>query len=97
MIVCYLIFSGICENSVEDLIHYAKQRAFNNKDATIASQKRYLKYFETFLNANFERPFMKCIPKIIKIELNKGYTNMFLNYNTDMSYFTTLNSFKLKK
>ena len=40
---------------------------------------------------------MKCIPKIIKIELNKGYTNMVLNYNTDMSYFTNLNSFKLKK
>ena len=39
---------------------------------------------------------MKCIPKIIKIELNKGYTNMVLNYNTDMSYFTILNSFKLK-
>jgi phosphatidylinositol-3,4,5-trisphosphate 3-phosphatase/dual-specificity protein phosphatase PTEN len=97
MIVCYLIFSGLCENSDEALIHYAKQRTLNNKGVTIASQKRYIKYFETFLNANFERPFIKCIPKIIKFELNKGYTNMLLNYNTDMSYFTTLNSFKLKK
>ena len=97
MIVCYLIFSGLCQNSDEALIHYAKQRTLNNKGVTIASQKRYIKYFETFLNANFERPFMKCIPKIIKLELNKGYKNMLLNYNTDMSYFTTLNSFKLKK
>ena len=45
MIVCYLIFSGICENSVKALIHYAKQRTFNNKDATIASHKRYIKVF----------------------------------------------------
>ena len=39
---------------------------------------------------------MKCIPKIIKFDLNKRYTNMLINYNTDMSYFTTINSFKLK-
>ena len=39
---------------------------------------------------------MKCIPKIIKMDLNKGYTNMIINYNYDMSYFTTINSFKLK-
>jgi hypothetical protein len=39
---------------------------------------------------------MRCIPKIIKYELNRGYTNMIVNYNTDMSYFTTINSFKLK-
>ena len=40
---------------------------------------------------------MKCIPKIIKYELDKGYKNILMNYNTDMSYFTTINSFKLKK
>ena len=97
MIVCYLIFSGLCKNSEEALVHYAKQRTLNNKGVTIPSQIRYIKYFETFLNANFERPFLYCIPKIIKTELNKGYTNMIMNYNTDMSYFTTINGFKLKK
>ena len=96
MIVCYLIFSGLCETSDDALAHYASQRTLNNKGVTIASQIRYIKYFETFLSSNFERPFLKCIPKIIKNNLNKGYSNMIMNYNTDMSYFTTINSFKLK-
>ena len=96
MIVCYLIFSGLCQTTDEALAHYASQRTLNNKGVTIPSQIRYIKYFETFLSANYERPFLKCIPKIIKIDLNKGYSNMIINYNTDMSYFTTINSFKLK-
>jgi hypothetical protein len=37
------------------------------------------------------------IPKIIKVDLDRGYTNIITNYNTDMAYFTTINSFKLKK
>ena len=96
MIVCYLIFTGLCKNSDEALVHYASQRTLNNKGVTIASQIRYIRYFETFLSSNYEKPFMKCIPKIIKYDLNKRYTNMLINYNTDMSYFTTINSFKLK-
>ena len=96
MIVCYLLFSGLCQTTDEALEHYARQRTLNNKGVTIPSQIRYIKYFETFLSANYERPFLKCIPKIIKYDLNKGYTNMILNYNTDMSYFTTINNFKLK-
>ena len=96
MIVCYLIFSGLCKTSDEALVHYANQRTLNNKGVTIASQIRYIRYFETFLSSNYEKPFMKCIPKILKFDLNKGYTNMIMNYNTDMSYFTTINSFKLK-
>jgi hypothetical protein len=34
---------------------------------------------------------------MIKYDLNKGYKNMILNYNTDISYFTTANFFDLKK
>ena len=96
MIVCYLIFSGLCQTSDEALVHYANQRTLNKKGVTIASQIRYIKYFETFLSSNYEKPFMKCIPKIIKYDLNTKYTNMIINYNVDMSYFTTINSFKLK-
>ena len=96
MIVCYLLFSGLCDTTDEALAHYAKQRTLNNKGVTIPSQIRYIKYFETFLSANYERPFMKCIPKIIRTDLNRGYSNMIMNYNTDMSYFTTINYFKLK-
>ena len=97
MIVCYLIFSGLCKNTDEALIHYANQRTINKKGVTIASQIRYIKYFETFLSSNYEKPFLKCIPKIIKLDLNKKYTNMLINYNVDMSYFTSINNFKLKK
>ena len=96
MIVCYLIFSGLCKTSDEALVHYANQRTLNNKGVTIASQKRYIRYFETFLSSNYEKPFMKCIPKILKFDLNKGFKNMIMNYNIDMSYFTTINVFKLK-
>ena len=96
MIVCYLVFSGFCTTADEALKHYAKQRTMNNKGVTIPSQIRYIKYFESFLCANYEKPYLKCIPKIIKYDLNKGYKNMILNYNNDLSYFTTINSFKLK-
>ena len=96
MIVCYLIFSGLCKNTEEALVHYANQRTLNKKGVTIASQIRYIKYFETFLSSNYEKPFLKCIPKIVKYDLNKRYTNMLINYNVNMSYFTTINSFKLK-
>ena len=96
MIVCYLIFSGLCRTSDEALVHYANQRTLNKRGVTIASQTRHIKYFETFLSSNYEKPFLKCIPKIIKYDLNTKYTNMIINYNVDMSYFTTINSFKLK-
>ena len=96
MIVCYLIFSGLCQTTDEALTHYASQRTLNNKGVTIPSQIRYIKYFETYLSANYERPFMRCIPKIIKIDLDKGFKNIIMNYNTDMSYFATINSFRLK-
>ena len=96
MIVCYLVFSGLCQTVDEALKHYAKQRTINNKGVTIASQIRYIKYFESFLCANYEKPYLKCIPKIIKYDLNKGFKNIILNYNNDMSYFTSINSFKLK-
>ena len=97
MIVSYLIFSGLCQTTEEALEHYASQRTLNNKGVTIPSQIRYIKYFEAFLYANYEKPFIKCIPKMIKYDLNKGYNNMIVNYTKDLSYFTTHNSFDLTK
>jgi len=97
MIVSYLIFSGLCQTTEEALSHYASQRTLNNKGVTIPSQIRYIKYFESYLYANYEKPFIKLIPKMIKYDLNKGYKNMILNYNTDISYFTTSNYFDLSK
>lgn len=96
MIVCYLIFSGLCKNAEEALIHYASQRTLNNKGVTIASQKRYIYYFESFLSANFEKPYLKCIPKIIKYEISRDFKNMIINFNIDSSYFSSINFFRLK-
>ena len=96
MIVCYLFFSGLYQTVDEALRNYAKQRTLNNKGLTISSQIRYIRYLDSFLCANYEKPYIKCIPKIIKYDLNKGYNNMLFNYNTDMSYFTSINNFRLK-
>ena len=49
MIVCYLIFSGLSENTYETLEHYTGQRALNNKSHYSFTNK-YTKYFETFLS-----------------------------------------------
>lgn len=45
--------------------------------------------------ANFARPFIKMIPKIILYYINFNTTNMISNFNNDMSYFITPNSFYL--
>ena len=65
MICAYLVFSGLCKNSEQAFRHYARIRTKNNKGVTIASQRRYVKYFENFLKANFYQPYIKLIPKII--------------------------------
>jgi len=64
------------------------------KGVTIASQHRYIKYFETFLMANFVSPYYKMIPKIVK-SINCKTTNIINNFINDMSYFITPNSFYL--
>ena len=48
MIICYLIFSGLCENSTEALKHYAKQRTINNTVRNIYFH--FLGSYYTFTN-----------------------------------------------
>ena len=70
MICSYLIFSRICETSEMAFRYYARIRTKDNTGVTIPSQKRYIKYFETFLEANFCPPYIYLIPKIIKFHFS---------------------------
>ena len=104
MICSYLIFSGLCKTSEKAFRYYARIRTKNNTGVTIPSQKRYIKYFETFLQANFCPPYIYLIPKIIKshfthlmIENGRVHVNNILqSFQKEKSYFISSNTFKLK-
>ena len=104
MICSYLIFSGLCQSSEKAFRYYARVRTKNNTGVTIPSQKRYIKYFETFLQANFYRPYIKLIPKIIRSHfsflINETNTikinNILESFQREKSYFISPNKFKLK-
>ena len=104
MICSYLVFSGLCQSSEMAFRYYARVRTKNNTGVTIASQKRYIKYFETFLQANFYPPYMNLIPKIIRSNFsflidnsdNIKINNILQSFQTEKSYFISANKFKLK-
>ena len=84
--------------------YYARIRTKNNTGVTIPSQKRYIQYFETFLQANFVPPYIFLIPKIIKSHLShsmvgKGrllVNNILQSFEKEKSYFISANQFRLK-
>ena len=96
MICSYLIFSGLCKTSEDAFAHYAASRTYNKKGVTIPSQKRYIQYFESFLETNFCPPYIFLIPKIVKYHLNMNTTNILRNFMNDKSYFISPNGFILK-
>lgn len=49
IICCYLMFAGTCSNSDEALHYYGVKRTIDGKGVTIASQKRYIRYYERVL------------------------------------------------
>ena len=63
---------------------------------TIPSQKRYIHHFETFLSCNFEKPYFKVIPKIIRNYITHS-ENLLSNIFKDKSYYEYINLFKVKK
>ena len=105
MICSYLVFSGLCQTSEKAFRYYARVRTKNNTGVTIASQKRYIKYFETFLESNFYPPYINLIPKIIRshfsflIDRNDiiRINNILQSFQREKSYFISSNKFKLKK
>ena len=104
MICSYLVFSGLCQSSEMAFRYYARVRTKKNTGATIASPKRYIKYFETFLEANFYRPYINLIPKIIRNHFsflisennNIKLNNILQSFQKEKSYFISSNKFKLK-
>jgi len=104
MICSYLVFSGLCQSSEKAFRYYARVRTKNNTGVTIASQKRYIKYFEAFLDANFYRPYINLIPKIIRSHFsfliddknNIKINNILQSFQKEKSYFISSNRFKLK-
>ena len=104
MICSYLVFSHLCESSEKAFRYYARIRTKDNTGVTIPSQKRYIRYFETFLQANFCPPYIFLIPKIIKshfthLMVGQGrllVKNILQSFQTEKSYFISANKFKLK-
>ena len=97
MICSYLVFSGLCSSSEEAFEYYAKVRTYNSKGVTIPSQKRYVKYFESFLQTNLCKPYVHMIPQIIKYHCQDKTKNILSNFMTDERYFVSPNNFHLKK
>jgi hypothetical protein len=75
MICSYLIFSNLCNTSEKAFRYYARIRTKDNTGVTIPSQQRYIRYFQSFLEANFCPPFIFLIPKIIKNHFTHFYNN----------------------
>ena len=75
MICSYLIFSNLCNTSEKAFRYYARIRTKDNTGVTIPSQQRYIRYFQSFLEANFCPPFIFLIPKIIKNHFTHFYSN----------------------
>ena len=104
MICSYLIFSHLCETSEKAFRYYARIRTKDNTGVTIPSQKRYIKYFETFLQANFCPPYIFLIPKIIKSHFSHFIVgqgrlmvkNILQSFEKEKSYFISANKFRLK-
>ena len=100
MICCYLVFSGLCKNTEEAVNYYAVMRTTNMKGVTIPSQQRYIRYFETFLKANFYAPYIYLIPKIIKEHLfldgkPQVIKNLLINLKEDERYYTSPDRFRV--
>ena len=104
MICSYLVFSHLCETSEKAFRYYARIRTKNNTGVTIPSQKRYIRYFETFLQANFAPPYIYLIPKIIKSHFSHNMAgqgrllvkNILQSFEKEKSYFISANQFRLK-
>lgn len=105
MIVCYLLFTQLCKTPEEAIAHFAKMRTHDNKGITIPSQKRYVRYFYTFLKLNYNNNkknknvnYISLIPKIINEQFQNSINskNMIMNYLKDKSYFISPNVFILK-
>jgi len=66
IICCYLLHSGLCATTDEALEYYGRRRTKDGKGVTIASQIRYIRYYEKIL-----KDLKGVIPPAPKILLSK--------------------------
>ena len=97
MICAYLLFTGIALNSVNAFEMYGTRRSKVKKGVTVPSQRRYIQHFETYLSCNFQRPYFKLIPKIIKNFLTKPKGNLLKKIKSESNYYNFNNKFIIKK
>ena len=97
MICAYLLFTGLALNSVKAFECYGVRRSKINKGVTVPSQRRYIQHFETYLSCNFQRPYFKLIPKIIRNYLTKPKGNLLIKIMQEKNYYNFNNRFLLKK
>ena len=97
MICAYLLFTGLALNSVKAFEYYGVRRSKINKGVTVPSQRRYIQHFETYLSCNFQRPYFKLIPKIIRNFLTKPRGNLLNKIKKEKIYYNFNNRFIIKK
>ena len=97
MICAYLLFTGLALNSVKAFECYGVRRSKVNKGVTVPSQRRYIQHFETYLSCNFQRPYFKLIPKIIRNYLTKPKGNLLKKIKYEKNYYNFNNRFIIKK
>ena len=97
MICAYLLFTGVALNSVKAFEMYGTRRSKENRGVTVPSQRRYIQHFETYLSCNFQRPYFKLIPKIIKNFLTKPKGNLLKKIMNEKNYYNFDNRFIIKK
>jgi len=61
---CFLMLNGTCKNSDEALIYYGNKRTKDGKGVTIASQIRYIRYYEKVLK-ELEGNIPESIPLVL--------------------------------
>ena len=97
MICAYLLFTGVALNSVNAFEMYGIRRSKEKRGVTVPSQRRYIQHFETYLSCNFQRPYFKLIPKIIKNFLTKPKGNLLKKIMNEKNYYNFDNKFIIKK
>ena len=97
MICAYLLFTGVALNSVKAFEMYGTRRSKEKRGVTVPSQRRYIQHFETYLSCNFQRPYFKLIPKIIKNFLTKPKGNLLKKIMNEKNYYNFDNKFIIKK
>lgn len=66
IICCYLMHAGVCKNADDAMLFYGTRRTKDGKGVTIASQKRYVRYYDQVLKlGRVPDPRMLKIKKII--------------------------------